>query len=83
MRRLLEIVQRAARGAKNDPSAIHAGAPLLIIGVMLVYLQYRIHFLDSAADLRSHLLGILLPLGAFTAAALIALSAPDRVRRIK
>jgi drug/metabolite transporter (DMT)-like permease len=74
---------RCARGEKMIRRRTTLVILLLIIGVMLVYLPYRIHFADSAADLRSHLLGILLPLGSFTAAALVALSAPERVRSIK
>jgi hypothetical protein len=51
---------------------------LLIVGAVLVYLPYRIHI---AADLRSLVLGVLLPLCAFTAAVFVAIGGtPDRVR---
>jgi hypothetical protein len=51
---------------------------LLIIGAVLVYLPYRIHI---GADLRSLVLGVLLPLCPFTAAVFVALGTPDRVRQ--
>jgi hypothetical protein len=54
---------------------------LLIIGAVLVYLPYRIHV---AADLRSLVLGVLLPLCAFTAGTFVAIGGtPDRVRPFK
>jgi hypothetical protein len=50
----------------------------LIIGVVLVYLPYRFHV---AANLRSLVLGVLLPLCPFTAAIFVALGTPNRVRQ--
>ena len=52
-----------------------------IVGVVLVWLPYRIHIANYATDLRFVILSILIPLCLFTAAALIAISAPaERVR---
>jgi K+-transporting ATPase A subunit len=51
-----------------------------IVGVALVWLPYRIHIANYATDLRFVILGILIPLCLFTAAAFIALGAPERVR---
>jgi hypothetical protein len=56
---------------------------LMVIGVALVYLPYRIDLRGGTTELRSLLLEILLQLVPFTAAALIALSTPERVRPLK
>ena len=51
-----------------------------VVGIALVWLPYRIHIAGDAADLRSVMLGILLPLCVFAIAASIALTAPVRAR---
>jgi K+-transporting ATPase A subunit len=51
-----------------------------IVGVVLVWLPYRIHIANYATDLRFVVLSILTPLCLFTAAVFIALGAPERVR---
>jgi hypothetical protein len=56
---------------------------LFVIGVVLVWLSYRIYPADDAAYLPSILLGILLPLCLFAAAFFLALGTPERVRAIK
>ena len=56
---------------------------LFIIGVVLVWLPYRIRIPDYAVDLRFVMLSILVPLCLFTAAAFAAMGAPERVRAIK
>ena len=54
-----------------------------IVGVVLVWLPYRIHIANYATDLRFAILSILMPLCLFTAGAFVALSAPERVRGLK
>ena len=54
--------------------------PLFVIGVVLLWLPYRVHIADDAPDLRSVILGFLLPLCPFTAAVFIALGAPRRIK---
>jgi hypothetical protein len=56
---------------------------LFMIGVVLVWLPYRIYPADDASYLPSVLLGILLPLCLFAAAFFLALGAPARVRATK
>jgi hypothetical protein len=53
---------------------------LFIVGVVLVWLPYRIHLANYATDLRFVILSIVIPLCLFTAAVFIALSARERVR---
>jgi Na+/melibiose symporter-like transporter len=55
---------------------------LFIIGLMLVWLPYRISQADNAR-VPSVLVGMLLPLCVFAAAFFIAISAPERVRATK
>ena len=54
-----------------------------IVGVVMVWLPYRIHIAKYATDLRFIALSILIPLCLFTTAVFIALSTPERVRAIK
>jgi hypothetical protein len=56
---------------------------LCAIGVVLVWIPYRIRVPYDASDLRFAMLGILLPLGLFAVAAFITLGAPERVRATK
>jgi hypothetical protein len=49
---------------------------LFIIGVVLVWLPYRIHIAGDATDLPSIISGISLPLCLFAAAVFIALGTP-------
>jgi hypothetical protein len=56
---------------------------LFMIGVVLVWLSYRIYPADDAPYLPSVLLGILLPLCLFAAALFLALGAPERLRATK
>jgi hypothetical protein len=54
-----------------------------IVGVVMVWLPYRIHIAKYATDLRFIALSILVALCLFTTAVFIALGAPERVRAIK
>jgi hypothetical protein len=54
-----------------------------IVGVVLVWLPYRIHIANYATDFRFIMLTILAPLCLFTAATFIAIGAPERVRASK
>jgi hypothetical protein len=54
-----------------------------IVGLVMVWLPYRIHIAKYATDLRFVTLSILIPLCLFTTAVFIALSAPERVRAAK
>ena len=56
---------------------------LFIIGVVILWLPYRIHIAGDAPDLRSIILGILFPLCLFAAAVFIALDTPGRGRATK
>ena len=56
---------------------------LCAVAVVLVWIPYRIHIPYDASDLRSAMLGILLPLCLFATAAFITLGAPERVRATK